>query len=189
MDIKHILAFIGVFIGVNSCISRTEQTYCDFKKAVLNKEGVLYKEILFVQTEKKDILGYANAFDVRRELLNGKEFRNCNKDSLLDKILRGEYRFDCENSLAFDFFKLSIFITDSYENQSFKYFLSSFTKYKKTEQEYVVKHQLSQDEKMTVIYYLYLNGYYAKYDDYDNRYYVTKGLREPVMEVLDIKPD
>lgn len=186
MKMKFILIFFVAIMGVSSCISWKEQNYRDFTRAVLNKEDIYYFEILFVQTERKGTLGYIDAFNLRREFLNGKKYKKYNLDSLLYKILDGEYKFKCED-LAIDCFELSDSISHSYAQQSFKSFLSCFTHYNKNRQEYVVEHELSEDKKLTVIYYLYLNGYYAKYDDYDNRYFVTKGIKKPVFEEVKLE--
>jgi len=142
MNLKLIITFCIVMIGMISCISWKEHNYRDFKRAVLNKEDISYFEILFVQTERKGTLGYIDAFNLRRELFYGKEFKNYNLDSLLYKILDGEFKFNCE-SLAIDCFELSDSISDCYAKLKFKSFLSRFTHYNKNRQEYVVEHELS----------------------------------------------
>ena len=176
-----ILSLIIAFLFV-SCGSLRDEN--KLKHAVLNKEDIPHFVILFFQTETKGQVGYASAYELRRHILYYKGYEHLNLDSLLSKALRGKYFFDCLSLTGC--FELSNPIMDSYKKQSFKSFLKEFTQYDDVRNTYTIQYDLSDEERLTVAYYLYQNGYYTIFDDPGNSFFARKGIRKPIIEEIEI---
>ena len=146
----------------------------ELKGAVLDSD-IFYSEMLFFPTEKKRLVGYINIFNLRRNFFYSKKYDHCNLDSLLSEALKGTHVFSCKELEGC--FELSFSIEQDYKKLSFKSFLEKFTLHDETLDYFMIRHELTENEKETVAYFLYLNGYYTSYDDYENRYFVKKGFR------------
>lgn len=81
-------------------------------------------------------------------------------------------------------FKLNDTIKLFYEKLPFESF---FTKYNQNVNggTYTVDTTLSEEEQMTVFYYLFQNGYYTTFDDYIGRYYSRKIADFNIAEEID----
>lgn len=174
-------------IQLSSCCSLKEPNYRDLKNAVLNRENIIYYKMLFVHTDKKATIGYVSTNELRSNLLYDKKYKNSNLDSLVSKMLKGEYAFPLDSLELSGRFEFSSYVTDCYMRQSFKSFLNCFTQSDKEGNEFMINHELTQQEKLTVIYFLYFNGYYTVYDDYEGRYFARKGIKKPVIEKVKVK--
>ena len=158
----------------------------ELKSAVLNND-LFYSEILFFSTEKKEKVGYIIVFNLRRNLLHDKKYENCNLDSLLSEALNGNYSFSC--SELDGCFEPSLSTEKSYKELSFESFLEKYAQYFDTYNFFMIRNDLTEDERLTVAYFLYLNGYYTTYDDYENCYFSKKGfqlIKDDDMEKVDL---
>ena len=184
---KIILIIIIAILQLGSCRYLNSLTEVDeLKNAVLGSD-LFYSEMLFFPTEVKEKFGYITIFNLRRNLLNDKKYDNCNLDSLLSEALKGNHAFSC-NELE-GCFEPSSSVVDSYNKLSLEPFLEKFTQHLDTRNYFMICNELTENEKETVAYFLYLNGYYTTYDDYENRYFLKKGfrfIRDDELEEIDI---
>lgn len=179
-----ILVMIVVIPLLGSCKSLNSLKRNDeLKNAVLNND-LFYSEMLFFLTKEKKQIGYITIFNLRRNLLYDDKYDNCNLDSILSEALKGNHFFNCDELEGC--FEPSFSIEKSYKKLSFKFFLEKFTQYLDTLNCFMIRNELTETEKETVAYFLYLNGYYTCYDDYENRYFSTKGIRKPIIEDVEL---
>ncbi len=183
-DKKFILILIIVILQLGSCkpLNSLKENN-ELKNAVLDND-LFYSEMLFFSTEVKEQIGYITIFNLRRNLLYDKKYDNCNLDSLSSEALKGNHPFRCDELERC--FKPSFSIEKSYKSLSFKSFLEKFTQYLNAHNYFTIHNELTENEKETVAYFLYLNGYYTSYDDYENYYFSTKGLRKPIIEKVEV---
>lgn len=182
---KIILMLIIVVLLLGSCRSLNSLKENNKLKNLVLYDDLHYSEMLFFPTEVKDQIGHITIFNLRRNLLYDNRYDNYNLDSLLSEILKGNYLFRC-NELE-GCFNLSAFIEDDYKKLPFKSFLRKFTKYFDDCDCFMIDYALAGEEKKTVMYFLYLNGYYTVYDDYEIRYFSIKGLRKPIIEEIEVE--
>ena len=172
-----------MILQLGSCKSSNSLKEIDRLKNEILVDDIFYTEMLFFPTEENERIGYITIFGLRRNLLNDEKYNNCNLDSLLSEALKRNHSFSCNEMEGC--FKPSISIENSYKELSFKSFLEKYTQYPDNCDYYMIRHELTENEKETVAYFLYLNDYYTSYDDYENRYFSTKGL--PVRELEDVE--
>ena len=171
MIMQKLILIIGVItLLLSAC--KSLNVYNDIKKMVLD-ESRSFSELLFFQTEIKGKIGYIEANGLRRNLLYDKKYSNYNLDSLLFAAYKGNYAFNCRELSGC--FELSNFVADCYKQLSFKAFLKKFTLHKNNRREFLNHHKLTEPDELTIAYFLYLNGYYTVYDDYDGHYYTKRG--------------
>jgi len=178
-----ILITIISILQLGSCKSLDSLKEIDRLKNEILVDDIFYSEMLFFPTEEKELVGYITIFNLRRNLFYNKKYNSCNIDSLLSEVLKGNYAFSCKELEGC--FEPSISIEKSYKKLSFKSFLEKYTQYPDNRDYYMIRHELTENEKETVAYFLYLNGYYTSYYDYENRYFSTKGL--PARELEDVE--
>ena len=186
-DTKIILIIIIATLQLGSCISLNSLKENDELKNAILKSDLLYSEMLFFPTEEEEQVGYITIFNLRRNLLNDKKYDNCDLDSLLSEALKGNHSFSCSELERC--FKPSSIIEKSYKKLSLKSFLEKFTQYFDIRNYFMIHDELTQNEKETVAYFLYLNGHYTTYDDYENRYFLKKGfrfIRDDELEDIDL---
>ena len=181
---KFILIIIIAILQLSSCKSSNNLKEIDRLKNEILNDDIFYTDMLFFPTEEKGQIGYITIFGLRRNLLNDKKYTNCNLDSLVSEALKGNHPFNCYELEGC--FEPSNHIENSYKKLSFKSFLEKFTQYLDTRNYFMIRNELTENEKETVVYFLYLNGYYTSYDDYENRYFSTKGLPVRELEEIDL---
>lgn len=168
---KIILIIIIVILQLGSCKSLKNNN--ELKKAILESD-LFYTEILFLSIDEKDQVGHITIYNLRRNLFYDKKYNTYNLDSLVSESLKGNYSFNCFELDGC--FEISANIEKSYKDLSFKSFLKKFTRYLSASNCFMICHELTENEKKKVAYFLYLNGYYTSHDDYDNHYYSTKAI-------------
>lgn len=173
-NIITLIIFI-LILQLGSCKSLKNDK--ELKNAILDSD-LTHFQMLFFPTDENQV-GYITIFDLRKIFLYSKKYDNCNIDSLLSEALKGRHSFSCKELEAC--FDLSNVIVDNYRELPFSSFLEKFTRYCSTDDYFIINNELAENEKETVAYFLYLNGYYTSYDDYDGLYISTKGM--PVVEI------
>lgn len=167
----NILLIIISLLTFNHCNTQRNDA---INKIILDKENVASWHMLFFATKKQNYIGSLTAFELQRDFLTTSRYKGYNLDSLLTKAIAGKYLFDCDD-MSYCFIPDSLIASD-YRQYSFNDFLHKYTKEHGFNDEFIVNTELSANSKLTVVYFLYLKGYYSRFHDYDGVYVTTKGL-------------
>lgn len=100
------------------------------------------------------------------------------KDFIL-KIFSNQLTIECME--AYECFILNDTITTEYSNTSFSVFVKKYTKIYENNV-YILNRDLSPNIRLSVMYYMFLNGYYTSYDDVAGYYFSERMKNIPTRE-------
>lgn len=135
--------------------------------------------LLFSKSSDTPKIGYISVNGLRK--IYNSQYSDIDYKEFLIKVLDQDIVLDSHTLDGC--FSLNDTIMSSYKKESFSSFLENYNK-KVRDGEYTIKAELSEDAKLTVFYYLFLNDYYTSFDDYIGLFYSRK-MTDKVIETIE----
>lgn len=169
---KKILLF-SLFVFIISC---KKDKHVDFDETLINK---IANEDFNLPSEYNMLTLFAlcndgniTEIDVQQlRVLHQTKYKNIKFSKFLTKVLN--QRLKIESSDDFQCFKLDNKITELYKKNSLDVFIELFCD-KSHSKGYVLKKNISSQQRMTIFYYCYINNYLFIFDDVIGSYYLHK---------------
>ena len=136
------------------------QAYQDMKDIVLQKEGRTTLEyFLFFQTSTKNRISYTEVCYLQSELKYSPKYKGIDIELYFKEVMMGKIILPCEGII--DCFDLAPAIMGDYKRKSFEEFIKMYATYYEEDNKYIISQSLSENEKLSVAYYFYLNNIYT----------------------------
>ena len=169
-----LIIFILLICSQYGCVtySHKYQAYKDMKELVMDKEDPRLGYLLFFPTETKNKIAYREAYYIQSELNYSPKFKGTDIESFFKNIMLGKIILSCGDLV--ECFTLSPTIMNKYKMKKIDEFAKEYATYNEKNKNYIINPALSNDEKLSVAYYFYLNNIYTVYDCYSFNYFSRK---------------
>ena len=160
-----------------------DQTYQDMKELVLDKDCPRLGYLLFFPTKIKNKIAYREAYYLQSELNYSPKFKGMDIESFFKDIMMGKIILSCGDLV--ECFTIVPAIMDEYKKKGIEEFKKVYATFNEEDKNYIINPILSNDEKLSVAYYFYLNNIYTAYNCYSFDYI---GRKVPLYtsEVIDL---
>jgi len=174
--IKKVVLIIFILLVCFQCGHDTDkrkyQAYLDMKDFVLDEYNRGGAFLLFFKTHDKNKIACEKARDFQSTLHRLSEFN----ESFYKDIMLGKIILSCED--IGECFTLSPVILDDYKKKGIEKFIETQTKLSAEGNGYVINPILSNDKKLSIAYFFYLNNIYTVIDEYTGHYISWKDLTD-----------
>ena len=166
-----LIIFIFLICFQYGCVTCNHkyQAYQDMKELVLDKDSPRLGYFLFFPTKTKNKIAYREAYYLQRELNYSPKFKGTDIESFFKDIMLGKIILSCGDLV--ECFTLSPVVMDEYKKKGLGEFAKEYATYNEENKNYIINSTLSDDEKLSVAYYFYLNNIYTVYDCYSFDYF------------------
>jgi len=187
-----LIIFILLICSQYGCVTYNYkyQAYKNMKELVLDKDSPKLGYFLFFPTGTKNKIAYREAYYIQSELNYSSKFKGTDIQSFFKDIMLGKIILSCGDLV--ECFTLSPTIMDNYKMKKIDEFAKEYATYNEEYKNYIINPTLSNDEKLSVAYYFYLNKIYTVYDCYSFNYlsrrvplYKIEVLSDDLKEVVE----
>ena len=168
-------AFIFLICFQSGCVADKHkyQAYQDMKDLIFNEDSLRTSgHFLFFQTDIKNKIAYREANYLQSEFYYSPKFKDVDVESFFKDIMMGKTILPCGDLV--ECFTLSLVIMDEYKKKGLDEFAKEYATYDEKDNNYIINPTLSNEEKLSVAYYFYLNNIYTVYDCYSFDYVSRK---------------
>jgi len=197
VKIEILIIFILLICFQSGCVTNKKhkyQAYQDMKDLIFDEDSLRTSGyFLFFQTDVKYTIAYREANYLQSEFYYSSKFKNVDTESFFKDIMIGKTILPCGDLV--ECFTLSPVIVDEYKKKGLDKFAKMYATYYEESKEYIINPALSEDEKLSVAYYFYLNNIYTIYDCYSFDYisrrvplYFIEIMSDDLKEVIERQP-
>ena len=167
---RGLLFFVFLICFQYGCVDNKNkyQAYQDMKDFVLDEYNRNGKYLLFFETQNKNKIIFVAAIDMQYPLRHSPIFKGIDIESAFKDIMLGKTILSCRD--LGECFALSRIISEEYKKKGIKEFLKIYAIQSEYNYRYVINPNLSNEEKLSVAYYFYLNNIYTLIDDYTGHF-------------------
>ncbi|MDU1905991.1 MAG: hypothetical protein E6772_14545 [Dysgonomonas sp.] len=127
--------------------------------------------ILFCKSNIKEQMGYMTIYALQKTYNNDSRYQSNNNKKFISDVINWKIALDCDDIIRC--FTISNVVKTYYENNDFQKFLMNYCTTNDSI-EYTIKSSLPFEIEMSVIFYLYQNGYYTSHNDIAGAYYSSE---------------
>ena len=185
-EVRRII-FILLICFQYGCVTGNKhkyQAYQDMKDLIFNEDSLRTSgHFLFFQTDTRNKIAYREANYIQSEFYYSSKFKDVDVKSFFKDIMIGKTILPCGDLV--ECFILSPVIMNEYKKKGFDEFAKEYATYNEEDKNYILNPTLSDDEKLSVAYYFYLNNVYTAYDCYSFDY-ISRRVPLYTSEVVDL---
>ena len=181
-----LVIFILLICFPYGCIADNHkyQRYQDMKDLIFNKDSIrTSRHFLFFQTATENKIAYREADYLQSEFYYSPRFKNVDTESFFKDIMFGKKILPCGDLV--ECFTLSSAIEDEYKRNGFDEFAKEYATYNEEDKNYIINPTLSDDEKLSVAYYFYLNNIYTVENNHSG-YFISRKVPLYTYEIIDL---
>ena len=146
------------------------------------------ESIIFCKTTDTLLVGCTDVLRVIKEIRNNPKYKNIDYKKFISNLLLYKNEIECNDPILTMCFPLNDTITQFYNKELFKTFLSIYTDgnfFNGAEYRIIKNLGMTENSFYTILYYLYNNGYYSYFSELLG-YWFCRNIDDFHLQLLDV---